>query len=121
MLLCRCLQYVSFPRGGVVRCLTCVISQRLGGKLIQTHFSSHITIRYFSHLRDIHFMVLIYSNNFSAQFIKIMFHYKKIAYYINVLQTTACLVVNPIIVGIFAFLFHCNPAGQTSDSMTVPT
>ena len=34
-------------------------------------------------------------NNFSAQFIKIISHYKKIGYSINVLQQTACLVVNP--------------------------
>ena len=31
------------------------------------------------------------SNNFSAQFIKIISHYKKIGYNINVLQQTACL------------------------------
>ena len=39
------------------------------------------------------------SNNFSMQFIKIISHYKKIGYNINVLQQTACLVVNPIMVG----------------------
>ena len=42
--------------------------------------------------------------HFSAQFIKIISHYKKIGYNINVLQQTACLVVNPITVGNFAFL-----------------
>ena len=46
-------------------------------------------------------------NNFSAQFIKIVSHYKKIGYNIYVLQQTACLVVNPITVGNFAFLFKC--------------
>ena len=61
------------------------------------------------------------SNNFSAQFIKTISHYKKIGYNIYVLQQTACLVVNPITVGNFAFLFNCTPVGQTSDSMTVPT
>ena len=61
------------------------------------------------------------SNNFSAQFIKIISHYKKIGYNINVLQQTACLVVNPITVGNFAFLFNCTPVGRTSDSMMVPT
>ena len=61
------------------------------------------------------------SNNFSAQFIKIISHYKKIGYNINVLQQTACLVVNPITVGNFAFLFNCTPVGRTSDSMIVPT
>ena len=60
------------------------------------------------------------SNNFSAQFNKIISHYKKIGYNINVLQQTACLVVNPIKVGNFAFLFNCTPVGLTSDSMMVP-
>ena len=64
---------------------------------------------------------IVGSNNFSAQFIKIISHYKKIGYNINVLQQTACLVVNPITVGNFAFLFYCTPVGRTSDSMMVPT
>ena len=42
---------------------------------------------------------IVGSNNFSAQFIKIISHYKKIGYNINVLQQTACLVVNPITIG----------------------
>ena len=41
---------------------------------------------------------IVGSNNFSAQFIKMISHYKTIGYNINVLQLTACLVVNPIIV-----------------------
>ena len=60
-------------------------------------------------------------NDISAQFIKIISHYKKNGYNINVLQQTACLVVNPITVGNFAFLFNCTPVGRTSDYMTVPT
>ena len=64
---------------------------------------------------------IVCSNNFSAQFIKIISHYKKIGYNINVLQQTACLVVNPITFDNFAFFFNCMPVGQTSDSMTVPT
>ena len=64
---------------------------------------------------------IVGSNNFSAQFIKTISHYKKIGYNINVLQQTACLIGNPITVGNFAFLFNCTPVGRTSDSMTVPT
>ena len=64
---------------------------------------------------------IVGSNNFSAQFIKIISHNKKIGYNINVLQQTACLVVNPITVGNFAFLFNRTPVGRTSDSMMVPT
>ena len=60
---------------------------------------------------------IVGSNNFSAQFIKIISYYKNI----DVLQQTACLVVNPITVGNFAFLFNCTQVGPTSDSMMVPT
>ena len=58
---------------------------------------------------------------FSAQFIKIFSYYKKIGYEIKVLLQTACLVVNPITVGNFAFLFNCTPVSLTSDSMMVLT
>ena len=64
---------------------------------------------------------IVGSNNFSVQFIKIISHYKKIGYKINVLQQTACLVINPITVGNFAFLFNCTPVGWTSNSMRVRT
>ena len=63
---------------------------------------------------------IVGSNIVSAQFIKIISHYKKIGYN-NVLQQTACLVVNPITVGNFAFLFNCTLVGRTSDSMMVQT
>ena len=45
----------------------------------------------------------------------------KSGYDINVLRQIVCLVVNPIMVDNFAFLFNCTPVGRTSDSMTVPT
>ena len=63
---------------------------------------------------------IVGSYNFSAQFIKIISHYKKTGYNIYVLQQTACLVVNPITDENFAFLFNCLPVGRTSDSMTAP-
>ena len=40
---------------------------------------------------------IVGSNSFSAQFIKIISHHKKIGYNINVLQQTASLVVNPVL------------------------
>ena len=70
---------------------------------------------------SIYLKKIVDSNNFSAQFIKIISRYRKIGYNINVLQQTAGLVVNPITVGNFAFLFNCTPVGRTSDSMMVPT
>ena len=47
--------------------------------------------------------------------------YKNIANNINVLQQTACLVVNPMTVGNFAFRFNWTLVGRTSDSMTAMT
>ena len=53
---------------------------------------------------------IIGSNNFSAHFIKVISHYKKIGYKINLLQHTAFLVVNPIKVGNFT-THEINSAG----------
>ena len=64
---------------------------------------------------------IVGSNIFSAQFMKIISHCKKIGYNFNVLQQTACLVVNLITVGNLALLFNCTQVGRTSDSMTAPT
>ena len=64
---------------------------------------------------------IVGSGGFSAQFIKKISHYKKIGYGINVLQRAACLVVGPVAVGGFAFLFGCAPVGRASGSMMVPT
>ena len=64
---------------------------------------------------------IVGSDTFSAQFIKIISHHKNVGYNTNVLQQTACLVVDPITVGNFAFLFDSTPVDRASDSMTVPT
>ena len=54
-------------------------------------------------------------NIFSAQFIKIISHYKKIGY------ATDCMIGSQPNQGwLFAFLFNCMRAGRSSDSMTVP-
>ena len=45
-------------------------------------------------------------------------HYKKIVYNINVLQQTESLVVNPITVGNFAFLFNTFAAKQLKKNNT---
>ena len=64
---------------------------------------------------------IVGSNNFSTQFIKISSRYKKIGYNINLVQQTACLLVNSITFGNFAFLLNCTPAGWNPDSMTALT
>ena len=54
-------------------------------------------------------------NDFPYHFKKIIVRYKKIGCNINVMRQTACLVVNPIKVNSFAYLFNCTTVGRTSD------
>ena len=58
---------------------------------------------------------IIGKNDFSYHFKKIIVRYKKIGYNIDVLRQTACLVVNPIKVNRFAYLFKCMTVGRASD------
>ena len=61
------------------------------------------------------FRKIIGKNDFPYHFKKIIVRYKKIGYNINVMQQTACLVVNPIKVNSYAYLFNCTTVGRTSD------
>ena len=47
--------------------------------------------------------------DFSDQFRKIIMRYKRICYNLNVMQQSACLVINPITVDGYAALFNCTP------------
>ena len=61
------------------------------------------------------FRTIIGKNDLPYHFKKIIVRYKKIGYNIDVLRQTACLVVNPIKVNSFAYLFNCTTVGRTSD------
>ena len=61
------------------------------------------------------FRKIIDKNEFPYNFKKILFRYIKTGYNIDVLRQTACLVVNPIRVNSFAYLFNCTTVGRTSD------
>ena len=61
------------------------------------------------------FRKIICKNDFPYHFIKIIVRFKKIGYNIDVLRQTACLVVNPIKVNSFAYLFNCTAVGRASD------
>ena len=91
------------------------------------HYIVHIS---FCHLR--HNLIcdsdLVYKikkirgmTDFSCQFPKVIMHYKCIGYNPNVMQQSACLVINPIMVDSFAALFNCTPVDRKSDSMMAPT
>ena len=61
------------------------------------------------------FRKIIGKNDFPYHFKKIIVRYKKIGYNIDVLRQTTCLVVNPIKVNSFAYLYNCTTVGQASD------
>ena len=61
------------------------------------------------------FRKIIGNNYFPYHFKKIIVRYKKIGYNLNVMRQTSCLVVNPIKVNSFAYLFNCTTVGRTSD------
>ena len=58
---------------------------------------------------------IIGNNDFPYHFKKVIVRYKKIGCYIDVLQLTACLVVNPIKVKNSAYLLNCTTVGRASD------
>ena len=61
------------------------------------------------------FRKIIGKNDFPYHFKKIIVRYKKIGYNMDVLQQTACLLVNPIKFNSFAYLFNCMAVGRASD------
>ena len=59
--------------------------------------------------------------NFSDQFKKIVKRYIRVGYNLDIMRQSACLVVNPITVYSYGFLFNCMTVGRASDSMTALT
>ena len=59
--------------------------------------------------------------NFSDQFKKIIKRYIRVGYNFDIMRQSACLVVNPITVYSYGFLFNCTTVGRASDSMTALT
>ena len=56
--------------------------------------------------------------NFSDQYKKIIKRYIKVGYNLDVMRQSACLVLHPITVYSYGFLFNCTMVGQASDAMT---
>ena len=63
------------------------------------------------------FRKLINKNGFLYHFKMIIVRYKMIGYKLDVWRHTACLVVNPIKVNSFAYLFNCTTVGRASDRL----
>ena len=54
-------------------------------------------------------------SNFSDQFRKLINRYERIGYNLDIMWQTASLVVNPVTVDSYAFLFKCTAGVRTSD------
>ena len=67
------------------------------------------------------FKRIVAKPNLSDQFKKIIKRYIKVGYNVDVMGQSACLVLNPITVCSYGFLFNCTTVGQASDSMTAVT
>ena len=67
------------------------------------------------------FKRLVGKLNFSDQFKTIIKRYIKVGYNLDAIRQSACLVLNPITVYSYGFLFNCTTVGQASDSMTALT
>ena len=65
------------------------------------------------------FKRIIGKPNFSDQFKKIFKRYIKDGYNLDVMNKSACLVLNLITVYSYGFLFNCTTIGQASDGSDV--
>ena len=74
--------------------------------LLEEHFKINLVYK---------FRKIIGKNDFPYHFKKITARYKKNGYNIEVLRQTACLVVKPIKVDNFAYLFDCTTVIRASD------
>ena len=59
--------------------------------------------------------------NFSDQFKTIIKRHKNVGYNLDIMRQSACLVVNPITVYSYGFLFNYMTVGQASDPMPAMT
>ena len=67
------------------------------------------------------FKRIVGKSNFSDQFKKIVKRYIKVGYNLDIMRQSACLVLNPITVNSYCFLFNCTTVDQVSDTMTAVT
>ena len=67
------------------------------------------------------FKRIVGTPNFSDQFKMIVKRYRRVGYNWGIMRQSECLVLNPITVYSYGFLFNCTTVGQASDSMTALT
>ena len=57
------------------------------------------------------FKIIVGKPNFSDHFLKIIKCYKRVGYNMDIMRQFACLVLNPITVDSYGFLFNCTTVG----------
>ena len=67
------------------------------------------------------FKQIVGKPNFSDQFKKIVKRYIRVGYNLDIMRQSASLVLNPITVYSYGFLFNCTTVGQASDSVAALT
>ena len=67
------------------------------------------------------FKQIVGKPNFSDQFKKIVKRYIRVGYNLDIMRQSACLILNPITVYRYGFLFNCTAVCKTSDSMAALT
>ena len=67
------------------------------------------------------FKRIVEKSYFSDQLKKTVKRYIRVGYNLDIMRQSACLVLNPITVYSYGFLFNCATVGQASDSMTALT
>ena len=67
------------------------------------------------------FKRIVRKPNFSDKLKKIVKRYIRVGYNLDIMRQYACLVLNPITIYSYGFLFNCTTVGQASDSMTALT
>ena len=67
------------------------------------------------------FKRIVGKSNFSDQFKKIVKRFIRVGFNLDIMRQSACLVLNPVTVYSYCFLFNCTTVGQASDSMAALT
>ena len=67
------------------------------------------------------FKRIVGKSYFGDQIKKIVKRYIRVGYNLDIMRQSTCLVINPITVYSYGFLFNCTTVGQASGSMTALT
>ena len=86
-----------------------VVKYNLG---LNTHLQQGISEPIFYGNLGYKFKRIVGKPNFSDQFKKIVKRHIRVGYNLDIMRQSACLVLNPIMVYTFGFLFNCTTVGQ---------